>query len=148
MMRPGGTRCPASSRVKLLHMSGVKQRSPKIGETWDVAALSEGAATFVTLLGTYVEGVEGVDPATVPAMRNLSFHYWRLKDTPDTQRPHKEDEAYFVLSGSGAVTIEGVVHPLKRGSLVLVPRCAEHRFHDFEAEGLELLIIFSPDYSG
>ena len=41
---------------------------------------------------------------------------------------HPPAECYFVLSGSGAVTIDGVPHDVIRGSSVYIPGNAEHSF--------------------
>jgi len=40
------------------------------------------------------------------------------------------------------------VYPMKAGDLIFVPKLTDHRFHDFEKEGLDLLVIFGPDFTG
>ncbi|MGB7241654.1 MAG: cupin domain-containing protein [Sulfitobacter sp.] len=39
---------------------------------------------------------------------------------------HPPAEFYFILSGSGIVTLEGVSHPVRNGSGVFIPGNAEH----------------------
>ena len=121
------------------------QPAPKTGRIWNVIDYIHGNVAFATMIGTYGQPSGG--PAS-PALDNLSVHYWHLKEIPDEQTPHKQDELYYVLEGAGTVTVSGVEQPLKSGDLLFVPRCAEHRFTDFEEEGLHLLVFFSPDFTG
>ena len=65
----------------------------------------------------------------------------------DTQTPHNEDEAYYVLTGKGAIEIEGASRPVEVGDLIFVPAKAEHRFKDIERD-LSLLVFFAPQYTG
>lgn len=62
---------------------------------------------------------------------------------PDPQRPHTEDEVYYVLSGEGVVEIAGEAMRIKPGSVIFVARHVEHRFRDY-ADGLTLLVVFAP----
>jgi mannose-6-phosphate isomerase-like protein (cupin superfamily) len=62
---------------------------------------------------------------------------------PDPQRPHTEDEVYYVLSGEGAVEIAGEVTRVRPGSVVFVEKHVPHRFLDYD-EGITLLVIFAP----
>ncbi len=62
---------------------------------------------------------------------------------PDPQRPHTEDEVYYVLSGEGAIEIAGAVTRVRPGSVIFVEKHVEHRFVDY-AEGITLLVIFAP----
>ena len=61
----------------------------------------------------------------------------------DPQSPHREDEIYVVVGGAGAIELDGVVHPLRVGSMVSVPRDVEHRFVDI-TEDLVLAVVFGP----
>jgi mannose-6-phosphate isomerase-like protein (cupin superfamily) len=65
----------------------------------------------------------------------------------DDQVPHREDEIYVVVSGSGSITIAGREHRVGPGSVMFVAAHDEHRFHDF-SDDLEILVIFAPAYSG
>jgi mannose-6-phosphate isomerase-like protein (cupin superfamily) len=64
----------------------------------------------------------------------------------DRQRPHREDEVYYVISGRGVITVAHEARPVKRGSLVFVTAGAEHRFHDIE-EDLRVLVFWAPPHT-
>ena len=61
----------------------------------------------------------------------------------DPQRPHTEDEVYYVARGSGQIEVEGESRPVRAGSIIYVPARAAHRFHTIEEE-LEILVFFAP----
>lgn len=65
----------------------------------------------------------------------------------DDQVPHREDEIYVVISGTGRITIAERTHEVGPGSVIFVAANDEHRFHDF-SEDLEILVVFGPAYSG
>lgn len=62
---------------------------------------------------------------------------------PDRQQPHSEDEAYYVVSGRGRVTVGDEVRDVQPGSVVFVGATVAHRFHDI-TEDLTLLVMFGP----
>jgi mannose-6-phosphate isomerase-like protein (cupin superfamily) len=62
---------------------------------------------------------------------------------PDPQRPHTEDEVYYVLSGEGAIEIAGEVTRVQPGSVIFVEKHVAHRFLGF-TDGITLLVIFAP----
>lgn len=101
---------------------------------------------FRVLIGNYPPG-----DSKIPVLPNLGLYFWYIPPLyDDTQTPHKEDEAYFVLGGRGQICVAGQEkREVRKGDLVFVPRCAPHKFFTpYEGEGLALLIIFSPVYSG
>jgi len=61
----------------------------------------------------------------------------------DPQQPHREDELYYVVSGSATVTVGDEKRPVAPGSVVFVGAGTAHRFHDI-TERLELLVVFGP----
>jgi mannose-6-phosphate isomerase-like protein (cupin superfamily) len=63
----------------------------------------------------------------------------------DRQRPHREDEVYYVISGLGAIRVAGEDRPVKAGSLVFVADGVEHNFHDIE-EDLRVLVFWAPPH--
>lgn len=63
----------------------------------------------------------------------------------DRQQPHQEDEVYYVISGSGVITVAGERRPVKAGSLVFVAAGVEHHFHDIE-EDLRVLVFWAPPH--
>ena len=62
---------------------------------------------------------------------------------PDLQRPHTEDEVYYVISGRGRVTVGDDVREVRAGSIVFVASAVPHRFHDI-TEVLSLFVAFGP----
>jgi mannose-6-phosphate isomerase-like protein (cupin superfamily) len=62
---------------------------------------------------------------------------------PDLQRPHTEDEVYYVISGRGRVTVGDDVREVRAGSIVFVASAVPHRFHDI-TEDLTLFVAFGP----
>lgn len=62
---------------------------------------------------------------------------------PDLQQPHAEDEAYYVVAGSGRITVGEDVRDVRAGSIVFVGAGVPHRFHDITEE-LTLLVAFGP----
>ena len=61
----------------------------------------------------------------------------------DPQQPHREDELYYVVSGSATITVGDEQRAVAPGSLVFVGAGVAHRFHDI-TERLELLVVFGP----
>ena len=65
----------------------------------------------------------------------------------DTQSPHTEDEAYYVVSGKAKIKVGDEDRAVQAGSVVYVARNVEHRFHSIEEE-LTVLVFFAPaEYS-
>jgi mannose-6-phosphate isomerase-like protein (cupin superfamily) len=61
----------------------------------------------------------------------------------DRQRPHTEDEVYYVVSGAGRVTVGSETRNVGAGSVIFVAATVPHRFHDI-AESLEIVVFFAP----
>ncbi len=61
----------------------------------------------------------------------------------DPQKPHRQDEVYYVVSGRASIRVGHEDRPVQPGSLVYVPADLEHRFHSI-TEGLTLLVFFAP----
>lgn len=61
----------------------------------------------------------------------------------DPQGPHTEDEAYYVISGRGSITVGSEDRAVQAGSVVFVGADVEHRFHDITEE-LVVLVAFGP----
>ena len=62
---------------------------------------------------------------------------------PDLQQPHTEDEVYYVVAGSGRITVGDEERDVHVGSIVFVAAGVPHRFHDITSE-LTLLAAFGP----
>ena len=75
---------------------------------------------------------------------DLSAGVYRLPaGGTDPQSPHGEDEVYYVLSGRARMRVGGEDRSVKAGSLIYVPKQAEHKFHSIE-EDLSVLVFFAP----
>lgn len=61
----------------------------------------------------------------------------------DTQRPHTEDEIYYVVSGAATIDVDGEDRLVAPGSVVFVAAGVGHRFHTI-TEDITLLVIFAP----
>src|SRR5438270_7168565 len=66
----------------------------------------------------------------------------------DPQKPHTEDEVYYVVSGRAFITVGAEDYSVEPGSVVYVKAGVEHRFHDM-VEDLAVLVFFAPaEYTG
>jgi len=61
---------------------------------------------------------------------------------PEPKTPHKEDELYFVISGSGMVHVGGETHAVEEGDIVYVEQGMEHDFFDIE-DTMTVLVVFT-----
>ena len=77
----------------------------------------------------------------VPAMS--AGVYVLPKGGADPQRPHREDEMYYVVRGRARMEIGSEHAEVRAGSVIFVEAAAEHRFYDIEEE-LEVLVFFAP----
>ena len=75
---------------------------------------------------------------------SLSVGLYHLKaGQADPQKPHREDEVYYVLSGKGYFRAGQEQQAVGPGTLIVVERSVEHRFYDI-AEDLTVLVFFAP----
>ncbi|MCI0348881.1 MAG: cupin domain-containing protein [Acidobacteriales bacterium] len=66
----------------------------------------------------------------------------------DRQKPHQEDEIYYVLTGRARVSLRDAAGKeqdlaIAPGDTIFVPARQEHRFHSITEE-LSLLVFFAP----
>ncbi len=61
----------------------------------------------------------------------------------DLQRPHHEDEMYYVVRGRGRFRSGDQDQEVSAGSVLFVPAEVEHRFYDI-VEELAVLVFFAP----
>jgi quercetin dioxygenase-like cupin family protein len=61
----------------------------------------------------------------------------------DPQRPHHEDEMYYVLRGRARFRAGDEDREISAGSVLFVATEVEHRFYDI-AEELAVLVFFAP----
>jgi mannose-6-phosphate isomerase-like protein (cupin superfamily) len=75
---------------------------------------------------------------------SLSMGLYRLTvGQADEQRPHAEDEVYFVISGKASFRAGGREQAVAPGSVIFVERTVEHRFVNV-TEDLTVLVFFAP----
>jgi mannose-6-phosphate isomerase-like protein (cupin superfamily) len=61
----------------------------------------------------------------------------------DPQKPHHEDEIYYVIRGRARFKAAEEDHEISSGSFLFVAAEVDHRFYDI-AEELALLVFFAP----
>jgi len=63
--------------------------------------------------------------------------------TVDPQKPHKEDEVYYVVRGRAHMRVGTEEQVVKAGTVIFVAANVEHRFFEISEE-LEVLVFFAP----
>ena len=63
----------------------------------------------------------------------------------DPQRPHTEEEVYYVLEGVGMIRVDDEDRPVSVGSTIFVGIGVEHRFHSI-TQDLKLLVFWAPPW--
>ncbi len=61
----------------------------------------------------------------------------------DTQRPHREDEMYYVVRGRARMRVGGEDQSVTAGSLIFVAANVKHDFFEITEE-LVVLVFFAP----
>ncbi len=61
----------------------------------------------------------------------------------DPQKPHREDEMYYVVRGRARMRIGSEDAEVSAGSVIFVEAEGEHHFYDIREE-LEILVFFAP----
>jgi mannose-6-phosphate isomerase-like protein (cupin superfamily) len=61
----------------------------------------------------------------------------------DPQKPHAEDEMYYIVRGRAGMRVGAKEIKVAAGSVVFVTAEMEHRFHDITEE-LVVLVFFAP----
>ena len=61
----------------------------------------------------------------------------------DSQRPHHEDEIYYVVRGNARFKAGSEDREVSAGSVIFVAAEVEHRFYAIEEE-LAVLVVFAP----
>jgi len=69
--------------------------------------------------------------------------YVLAKGGTDPQKPHREDEMYYVVRGRARMQIGSDHAEVRPGSVIFVEAGLEHRFYDVQEE-LEVLVSFAP----
>jgi mannose-6-phosphate isomerase-like protein (cupin superfamily) len=61
----------------------------------------------------------------------------------DPQKPHQQDELYYIVRGRGHFSVNQETRDVGAGSVIFVAAKADHRFHDI-VEELVVLVVFAP----
>lgn len=69
--------------------------------------------------------------------------YVLATDATDPQKPHHEDELYYVVRGRARMRAGSEDRRVTAGSVIFVPAHLEHRFYDISDE-LVVLVFFAP----
>ncbi len=77
----------------------------------------------------------------VPAMS--AGLYFLVVGSTDSQKPHREDELYYVVRGWARLHLGTEERTVSEGTVIFVPAAVEHRFFDIE-EDLTVLVFFAP----
>ena len=77
----------------------------------------------------------------IPAMS--AGIYTLSPGSTDPQKPHNQDELYYVVRGRGRMRIGTEEQPVVAGSIIFVEAQAEHRFLEVSEE-LLVLVFFAP----
>ena len=77
----------------------------------------------------------------IPAMS--AGVYTLAAGSVDPQKPHREDEMYYVVRGRARMRVHSEDRRVSAGSVIFVAAKAEHRFYDIEEE-LVVLVFFAP----
>jgi len=94
--------------------------------------------------------------ATLPdAAASMRFQYALRRGTMklglyapagvDDQTPHKQDELYFVVSGSGDFLKDGERRPFSPHDAIFVEAGADHRFVDFTPDFTAWVVFWGPE---
>ncbi len=74
----------------------------------------------------------------------LSMGLYKLKaGEVNPQKPHTEDEVYYVVHGKAVIQVGTEKQAVKPGSIIYVAAGVDHRFSDIQ-EDLEVLVFFAP----
>jgi mannose-6-phosphate isomerase-like protein (cupin superfamily) len=75
---------------------------------------------------------------------SLSVGFYSLPaGAVDPQKPHAEDEVYYIVSGRGAIHVDGEDRLVQAGAAIFVAAGVPHRFHSI-AEDMTVLVFFAP----
>ena len=78
---------------------------------------------------------------------SMSAGLYRLSaGSPDLQKPHEQDELYYVVTGQARFESEAESVAVGPGSLLFVEKRRPHRFVDI-VEDLLVLVMFAPEES-
>ncbi len=75
---------------------------------------------------------------------DLSVEYYAPKGI-DPQQPHRQDELYVIISGSGQFYCDGKRQDFAVGDVLFVPAGVDHRFENFSEDFSTWVIFYGPE---
>jgi mannose-6-phosphate isomerase-like protein (cupin superfamily) len=79
-------------------------------------------------------------------VKALSLGVYALKKgAADTQSPHKQDEIYIVMTGTGRFVTGAESRPFGPGDMLFVAAGVPHRFEDFSDDLVLWVVFWGPD---
>jgi quercetin dioxygenase-like cupin family protein len=107
--------------------------------------LTEPTARFFTVVDLEKrqtqEGNRYLEFLRVPAMS--AGVYVLAAGATDLQRPHRQDEIYYVVHGRARFQADKEDHEVFAGSVIFVAAGMGHRFYEITEE-LAVLVVFAP----
>jgi mannose-6-phosphate isomerase-like protein (cupin superfamily) len=80
---------------------------------------------------------------TIMKSGTMSVEYYK-PDKIDLQTPHKQDELYIIINGSGTFLRDGERVSCKSNDVLFVPAGLEHRFENFTDDFATWVIFYGP----
>jgi mannose-6-phosphate isomerase-like protein (cupin superfamily) len=74
----------------------------------------------------------------------LQVEFYRPRQI-DRQQPHRRDEIYVVVAGSGTFVRGDTRQPFQPGEVLFAPAGAPHRFEDFTADFATWVFFYGPE---
>lgn len=69
---------------------------------------------------------------------------WYAPQGHDAQTPHRQDELYVVIAGSGTFVNGAEQHPFGPGDVLFVPAGVVHRFENFSSDFQTWVVFYGP----
>jgi mannose-6-phosphate isomerase-like protein (cupin superfamily) len=86
---------------------------------------------------------QGAPFATMMAGGTMSVEVFAPKGE-DLQQPHKQDELYFIQSGTGRIDINGQTFDAAAGDAFFVAAGVAHRFENFSDDFVTWVVFYGP----
>lgn len=87
---------------------------------------------------------QGAPFATMMAGGMMSLEVFVPKGV-DLQQPHKQDELYFIQTGTAQLDINGQKFDAAVGDAFFVAAGVEHRFEDFSHDFVTWVVFYGPE---
>jgi mannose-6-phosphate isomerase-like protein (cupin superfamily) len=86
---------------------------------------------------------QGAPFVTMMAGGTMSVEVYAPKGE-DLQQPHRQDELYFIHSGTGEIVINGQRFDAAAGDAFFVAAGVEHRFENFSDDFVTWVVFYGP----